>query len=234
MAPQQLSSNDTAAGSSSNSSSQGDNNRHKGLLAKNISEEELVRLMVQSLRDLGYSYVYYSIRIIKEIKKLTNLITHRQTSASLQQESGYALETSQVQTFRSAVLAGEWAIVESLLPDLLSISKDQQSPQSPDQTHKEMLFAIREQKYLEALELKNTKRALHILRNELAVLALSSRANRLHELSSFIMCPDLAELKRKAAWDGAGGESRSRLLMKLQSGFDFFLILFSFRLFIIH
>lgn len=44
-----------------------------------------------------------------------------------------------------------------------------------------MRFAILQQKFLEALEAKNTKRALSILRNELAPLQHDS--NRLHLLS---------------------------------------------------
>ena len=48
-------------------------------------------------------------------------------------------------------------------------------------TRQTVRFAVRQQKFLEALEARETKRALSILRNELA--PLNHDSNRLHLLS---------------------------------------------------
>lgn len=88
--------------------------------------------------------------------------------------------------------------------------------------------------------MQDTKRALTILRNDLSGLNFDS--DRLHFLSrcafafpsssltyleltrinssvSLVMCSEAAELRRRAVWDGANGESRRRLLVHLQSEF---------------
>ncbi|CAG8598641.1 10586_t:CDS:2 [Ambispora gerdemannii] len=61
-----------------------------------IRQQELVRLMVQSLHNMGYS----------------------ESAATLEKESGYPLESPTVAQFREGVLKGDWALVESLLPTL--------------------------------------------------------------------------------------------------------------------
>ncbi|KAJ3138361.1 hypothetical protein HDU90_001324 [Geranomyces variabilis] len=59
-------------------------------------EEELVRLMVQSLQDMGLS----------------------DTAKTLQRESGRSLESPVVSEFREAVLTGKWDVVTRLIPSL--------------------------------------------------------------------------------------------------------------------
>jgi hypothetical protein len=73
---------------------------------------------------------------------------------------------------------------------------------------------IRQQKYLELLEARNLKKALIVLRNDITPLNYNS--DRLHALSSFMMCSTTEDLKRRADWDGAGGNSRQKLLLELQ------------------
>lgn len=93
--------------------------------------------------------------------------------------------------FRSGVLAGKWDVVERLLLELpedditdFTVSPCVSTPaaRSSDacllQTIK---FVLRQQKFLEALEAKETKKALSILRNELA--PLNHNSDRLHLLS---------------------------------------------------
>ncbi|KAJ3161331.1 hypothetical protein HDU86_007113 [Geranomyces michiganensis] len=63
---------------------------------KTQREEELVRLMVQSLQDMGLS----------------------DTAKALQRESGRSLESPVVSEFREAVLSGKWDVVTRLLPSL--------------------------------------------------------------------------------------------------------------------
>ncbi|GAA5987610.1 hypothetical protein JCM5350_001895 [Sporobolomyces pararoseus] len=128
------------------------------------------------------------------------------TAATLQAESGFILEDPAVASFRQCVLSGRWKEAEEMLPSLPLERPENSTP---------ILFAIRQQKFLEAMEMQDTKRALTILRNDLSGLNFDS--DRLHFLSSLVMCSEAAELRRRAVWDGANGESRRRLLVHLQS-----------------
>ncbi|CAG8461376.1 8446_t:CDS:2 [Ambispora leptoticha] len=74
-------------------SNNGNSNYNK---LQKIRQQELVRLMVQSLQNMGYS----------------------ESAAALEKESGYPLESPTVAQFREGVLKGDWALVESLLPTL--------------------------------------------------------------------------------------------------------------------
>ncbi|KNC96976.1 uncharacterized protein SPPG_09504 [Spizellomyces punctatus DAOM BR117] len=157
------------------------NGKARGL-PKSQRQEELVRLIIQSLQDLGL----------------------RDSAETVQRESGYSLESPAVSQFRQGVLSGSWEAVEDLLPILDIDAQDFQT----------IKFLIREQKYLELLEQQKTKKALAVLRQELAPININ--LHRLHELSSFIMCTDIDTLRSKANWDGADGKSRAILLSKLQ------------------
>ncbi|KAG9012086.1 hypothetical protein FRB93_002229 [Tulasnella sp. JGI-2019a] len=147
-----------------------------------VDREELVRLMVQTLRDVGYA----------------------ESALTLEAESGYALETPQVAEFRRAVLSGEWqAVVESL--PAMGI---------PAQNLQAAKYLVSQQHYLELLEQRGTNRALTVLRSELAPLSVDS--DKLHVLSSLMMCSDLNDLRLRAKWDGVDGTSRRKLLTDLQ------------------
>ncbi|RHZ47855.1 hypothetical protein Glove_566g10 [Diversispora epigaea] len=63
---------------------------------KNNRRQELVRLMVQAMQDMGY----------------------HKSAALLESESGYPLESPAVAKFREGVLKGDWDLVESLFPTL--------------------------------------------------------------------------------------------------------------------
>ncbi|KAJ3093099.1 hypothetical protein HK102_009531 [Quaeritorhiza haematococci] len=148
----------------------------------NVRQEEMVRLMLQSLQDLGF----------------------KKTADLLQKESGYVLEPPAVSQFRNGVLSGNWDLVEELLP-VMNIDKDQLP---------KVQFLLRQQKYLELLEQQKVKKGLVVLRQELTPLNMNP--SKLHELSTLMMCADTEELKRRAQWDGANGNSRSDLLIELQ------------------
>ena len=123
--------------------------------------EEVTRLLIQGLGDLGY-----------------------QSAADLlSQESGYEVESPSVAAFRNAVLQGEWSGAESLLFGLDSEadgggvhvsnggwhhSGGLKLAESVDSDH--LKFAIREQKYLELLEKEDTSNAMVVLRHELQPL----------------------------------------------------------------
>lgn len=80
-----------------------------------------------------------------------------------------------------------------------------------------MKFLLLEQKYLEYLEESHVLEALHCLRNELTPLKYNTE--RVHELSSFIMCSNPADLREMAGWEGKGTPSRQKLMEKLQGGY---------------
>ena len=76
-----------------------------------------------------------------------------------------------------------------------------------------MRFWLRQQKFLELLEQRDTTKALSVLRTELSPLYQDTQ--KLHFLSSLLMCQSPLEVKMKADWDGADGQSRRLLLSGL-------------------
>ncbi|KIM99515.1 hypothetical protein OIDMADRAFT_165537 [Oidiodendron maius Zn] len=158
--------------------------------------EEVTRILIQSLSDLGYN----------------------NAAAALGQESGYELESPAVAAFRHAVLQGEWAEAEDLLYDGstegggVSIHGGGLVLQE-DADKNLMRFWLRRQKFLELLEQKDTGRALMVLRMELT--PIYQVTDKLHFLSSLLMCHSTEDLKEKANWDGAQGTSRHQLLSEL-------------------
>ena len=182
------------------------------------NREEVARILIQALTDLGYH-----------------------TSArALSRESTYELEGPTVAAFRTAVLQGEWAEAEALLFGVESydggggVGIDNGGGKSldsatiapwADQMHSsgltlaegadkaEMLFWMRQQKYLELLERRDLGSALLVLRQELT--PLHQDTSRLHALSSLMMCQSSDDLKIQAQWDGADGQSRNNLLSEL-------------------
>lgn len=166
--------------------------------------EEVTRLLIQGLGDLGY----------------------HSAANRLSQESGYEVESPAVAAFRNAIIQGQWPEAESLLFGVdseadgggvsinnghsyhlgglkLAVNAD------PDS----MRFSIREQKYLELLEKAETTTAIMVLRHELQ--PLRQDVGRLDHLSSLMVCPTVEDMMRQAHWDGALGNSRQTLLQEL-------------------
>ena len=174
-------------------------------LRKNMSpwfghdREEVTRILIQALGDLGYEAA----------------------AGMLSTESGYELEGPAVAAFRSAVLQGDWVKAEILLFGSRSFdgqngvvedethrnSKSQrrlskQSTNGTDPSHRlalaeganknEMLFWVRQQKYLELLEGRDLAGALMVLRQELT--PLNQDTHRLHVLSRYIIDSELANI----------------------------------------
>ncbi|OXG46032.1 WD-repeat protein [Cryptococcus neoformans] len=176
-----------------------------------VEREEVVRLVLQGLRDIGY----------------------HQSADVLEAESGYQLCDGAATDFQNAILGGRWSDALDLLPELgipvsnpaaeagpssesSSVTSDKagngvMSGTSPgDQAR----FLISQQKYLEYLEVGQQKKALSVLRGELARVAKDQ--NVLHTLSGFMMCLDKEDLYERAGWDGSRGISRRQLLEHLQ------------------
>ncbi|KAH9930616.1 WD40 repeat-like protein [Fomitopsis serialis] len=148
-----------------------------------VDREEFVRLVIQSLRDVGYI----------------------ESAATLEAESGYTMESSEVAEFRRCILDADWTRADAALMRL---------GVADDERLWEAKFLISQQKYLEMLEANKVTAALHVLRNELAPLNVDR--DQLHALSSLMMCSNPEDLRQRAGWDGASGHSRRRLLGNLQ------------------
>ncbi|RAR04119.1 glycoside hydrolase family 1 protein [Stemphylium lycopersici] len=178
--------------------------------------EEVTRILIQSLTDLGY----------------------HGAAGALCKESGFQLEGPTVAAFRSSVLNGDWEEAEELLFGSSTndngggVGLDSQcekpwgksSAKSDSQrstgltlaegaNREVMLFWLKQQKYLELLERRHLSKALLVLRQELT--PLHQDVGRLHALSALMMCQSAEDLRNQAQWDGARGESRMHLLSDL-------------------
>lgn len=160
------------------------------------NREEVTRILIQSLYELGYN----------------------NAASMLSAESGYQLETAGVATFRSAVLDGRWSEAEKILIQSFRNGSAHNTQKPPpektlvlaeDADRNEMLFYLRQQKFLELLEAGDLGAALIVLRQELT--PLNYDIDRLHSLSSLLMCPTEL-LHDQAGWDGPTSLSRERLL----------------------
>ncbi|KAK4149228.1 vacuolar protein sorting-associated protein 1 [Chaetomidium leptoderma] len=160
------------------------------------NREEVARILIQALNDLGY----------------------HAAADSVGEESGFQVESPDVVAFRQAVLGGSWSRAEELL-----CGKGVRGPGqavgnglmlAPGADRNTMRFRLRQQKFLELLEQRETGRALAVLRNELTPLCQEQRQT-LHLLSRYLMCQDADDLKSRANWDGANGRSRQVLLAQL-------------------
>ncbi|KAK0557678.1 hypothetical protein OC846_000245 [Tilletia horrida] len=76
-------------------------------------------------------------------------------------------------------------------------------------------FALQQQRFLELLEAGHNKKALSVLRDRLTPLNYGSE--RLHQLSSLMVCESPEQLRARARWDGANGSSRRDLLHEIES-----------------
>ena len=142
---------------------------------------------------------------------LQSLGLHR-TADQLMRESGCMLEHPAAAKFRAHVMAGDWEKAEGDLSELEPLVQCSQGVQVCLQ---KMKFLLLEQKYLEYVECGKILDALHCLRDQLTPLKYNTP--RVHQLSSYIMCSNPADLREMADWDGKGNASRQKLMEKLQS-----------------
>ena len=128
--------------------------------------EEVTRILIQALTDLGYNGA----------------------AANLSHESGYDLESPAVAAFRNAVLQGEWTEAEELLfggsTDEGGVSISGNGLVLQEGVDKNVMrFWLRQQKFMELLEQRDTGRALMVLRLELTPLYQDT--GKLHFLSRY-------------------------------------------------
>lgn len=173
--PQKAAVTRTLNGQSSHSSSNGEprtvgfQKSSKTSKYFNHDREEVTRILIQSLYELGYSG----------------------SAALLSSESGYQLESPAVAIFRNAILEGRWAEAERILVQSFQASEKGQTEDETTSKEKlalvenadksEMLFYLRQQKFLELLEERALGGALTVLRQELTPLDYD--IGRLHALS---------------------------------------------------
>ncbi|KAK5071171.1 hypothetical protein LTR64_007675 [Lithohypha guttulata] len=161
------------------------------------NREELTRILIQGLKDMGY-----------------------ETSAStLSAESGYELESNEVAAFRSAILSGHWPDAERILTSSphsegggMSGNTGQSLILAGNANKRQMLFAIRQQKFLELLVSRDLLSALKVLREELTPLHFDTY--QLHTLSGLLMCTQ-QELETQLHWPEDPEEARQSLLEEL-------------------
>lgn len=162
--------------------------------------EEVTRILIQALADMGY----------------------HSAADSVSRDSGYELENPTVAAFRTAVLDGSWSQAEALLEGAAQGQGRQQPGNgnglvlAPGADRNVMRIWLRQQKYLELLERRDATRALQVLRGDLMPLC-SEQHQKLHFLSGLLMCQSAEDMKAKANWDGAHGQSRHYLLSELSS-----------------
>jgi hypothetical protein len=131
----------------------------------NHDREEVTRILIQSLYELGYS----------------------NSAALLSKESGYQLESPAVAIFRNAVLEGRWAEAERILVQSFQEQSQEETASKEklalveNAEKSEMLFYLRQQKFLELLDARDLGAALMVLRHELT--PLNYDVGRLHALS---------------------------------------------------
>ncbi|XP_064490084.1 WD repeat-containing protein 26-like isoform X2 [Ornithodoros turicata] len=129
------------------------------------------------------------------------------TAEQLIQESGCGLDHPAAAKFQAHIMDGDWPKAENDLGELKPLLE---SPQAMT----EMQFLVLEQKYLEQLEDGRLLDALHCLRHDLT--PLKHNTERVHELSSYMMCGSSEELRTMSHWEGKGHHSRQKLMEKLQ------------------
>ncbi|BFZ11631.1 hypothetical protein BsWGS_14670 [Bradybaena similaris] len=150
------------------------------------TDQDIVRLIGQHLRGLGFN----------------------QTAEQLIAESGCALEHPTAARFRAHVMDGEWEKTEDDIQDLEGLVKGGKEDVI------KMKFLLLEQKYLELLEDGLPLKALDCLRHELTPLKYNTE--RVHVLSTYMMCSSAAELRESSHWEGKGPISRQKLIESLQ------------------
>ncbi|KAJ9479338.1 Glucose-induced degradation protein 7 [Pseudozyma hubeiensis] len=196
-----------------------------------IDRRELVKLTLQSLREMGYD----------------------SAAKTLEAESGVALEHPSITAFRTAVLGGDWRNAERLLIDGLTYAARRiqasrsssggsggassldapasSSAATIESSNQDLIdsvlrrpdvvslrsirFLLQKQRYLELLETRQTKKALNVLREKLT--PLSHDTSQLHLLSSLVISASPEQLHTRAGWDGAEGDSRRLLMVEIES-----------------
>ena len=118
-------------------------------------------------------------------------------------EAAIRLSFAAVAEFRLEVLEGHWDEAAAVVL-AFSLQKEVET---------EVLYCLKQQKYLELLEKQDSVKALECLRTELAPLKPDETAT-LHSLASLLLCSSAKELMEAIGWEGSGPQARLHLLLK--------------------
>lgn len=123
---------------------------------------------------------------------------YSEAASSLSRESHYELESPSVAAFRQAILDGQWTDAEAILLGPYSCGDEMASAASSllldgpgglvlaeGADKSQMLFRIRQQKFLEYLDRRDLSKALAVLRQELT--PLNHDVHQLHSLSRQVL-----------------------------------------------
>lgn len=126
---------------------------------------------------------------------------YRDAAATLSKESHYELESPSVAAFRQAIMAGEWTDAEAILLGSYHVNDEKASTASnimldgpaglvlaEGADKSQMLFWMRQQKFLEYLDQRELNKALGVLRQELT--PLNHDIQQLHALSRQVFRDD--------------------------------------------
>ncbi|ORX79866.1 WD40 repeat-like protein [Basidiobolus meristosporus CBS 931.73] len=149
---------------------------------------------------------YQKEEVVRIILQALVDLGYGRSAKLLQEESGFSFESLQVTRFRQAIMEGNWQLVEDLVPFL-------ELNQMSDT--KEIQFLVKRQKFLELLISREMLKALKVLRYELN--PLSHGTEKLHQLSSLLMCADEVDVKKRSHIHGTAQDSREQLWVQLQS-----------------
>lgn len=144
--------------------------------------------------------------LVRIIVQAVDSMGYHSSARALEKEAGVEAMSQEMRTLRDCVLMGKWDQLEQVL-DSVTVFKTEDDARAAR-------FVLYEQKFLELLEAGRTADALKCLRNDLS--RMSPDPKLLHKLPLLCMCTTADEVRERAEWPGAGAESRTAVLEKLQ------------------
>lgn len=129
----------------------------------------------------------------------------QKTVQQLIEECDSQLEHPLASQLRDNITTGLWEEALEVFGELVSTTESGAT---------EIKYRILEQKYLELLESGDQMGALSCLQDE--ITPLQHTTSKVHLLPSYLMCSTPLELRSQAKWSGATGNSRQRLIHKIQ------------------
>lgn len=144
--------------------------------------------------------------LVRIIVQAIDSLGYGKSARSLEEEAQVEAMSLQMRKLRDCVLLGRWDQLEDVLNDVSVFKSDSDA--------RAARFVLYEQKFLELLEAGHTADALECLRNDLT--RLSPDPKLLHKLPLLCMCTTPDEVREHAGWPGAGPQSRTSVLQKLQ------------------
>lgn len=145
--------------------------------------------------------------LVRIIVQAIETLGYSHSARTLEKEANVEAMSWQMRRLRDCVLLGRWDQLEQVLSQVTVFKSESDA--------RAARFVLYEQKFLELLEAGHTADALECLRNDLT--RLSPDPKLLHKLPLLCMCTTPDEVRDHAGWPGAGQQSRTSVLQKLQS-----------------